>query len=135
MYAVQTMYGSERFRRRITKLPKTHPDADEAQRIDLARDGFAGCLPGLPEEMVGDLFEYFHDRNAPLLQDDHRLGEYSARIGAVIDLFLGNYDHDADPLTMADWQFIRESIDAFALEMDMNTVNYIMALVVDKGAL
>lgn len=129
------MYGSERFRRRITKLPKTHADATPAQRIDMARDGFAGCLTGLPEGMVDDLFEYFHDKSAPLLQTDQTLGEYSVRLGAIIDLFLSNYDHQTDPVSPEDWEFVRETVDVFAVDMDMETVNYIMGLIVEKGVL
>lgn len=129
------MYGSERFRRRITKIPRSHPDATEADRVAIARSGFAGCLAGFPEEMVDDLFAYFHDQNAALLQQNGTLDQYSDRLGAALDLFLLDYDTEADPLTRKDWQFVRESIDTFAVEMDMNVVNYVMALIVEKRLL
>jgi hypothetical protein len=129
------MYGSERFRRRITRLPKTHGEAGAAERIDLARAGFAGCLTILPEAMVDDLFEYFHDKNAPLLQSNDTLGQYSNRMGSIIDLFLSNYDHETDLVSREDWEFVRETIDVFAVDMDMDTVNYVMSIIVEKGAL
>ena len=131
----QVMYGSERFRRRLLKLPRSHPDATPQERIDLARSGFAGCLTGFPEGLVEDLFDYFHDKNAPLLQADGTLPEYSERMGAMLDLFLLNYDNEGDPLSREDWQFVRDSIDAFAVDMDMDVVNYVMALILEKGAL
>ncbi|TVQ41113.1 MAG: hypothetical protein EA384_01180 [Spirochaetaceae bacterium] len=129
------MYGSERFRRRLLKIPRTHPDASPEQRVDLARSGFAGCLSGFPEGLVDDLFEYFHDKNAPLLQANATLPEYGERMGALLDLFLLDYDVQGDPLPREDWEFIRDSIDAFAVDMDMDVVNYVMALIVEKGAL
>lgn len=129
------MYGSERFRRRIAKIPKSHPDATEAQRIDIARSGFAGCLAGFPEGLVDDLFEYFHDRNAALLQQNGTLDRYSDRLGAALDLFLLDYDTGTDPFSREDWEFVRESVNAFAVEMDMNVVNYVMALIVEKRLL
>ena len=129
------MYGSERFRRRMLKLPRSHPDATPQQRIDQARSGFSACLSGFPEGLVDDVFEYFHDKNAPLLQADGTLPEYSERMGAMLDLFLLDYDVSGDPLTHEDWQFVRDTVDTFAVDMDMDVVNYIMALIVEKGAL
>ena len=119
----------------MLKLPRTHPDASPEERIDLARAGFAGCLSGFPAGLVDDLFEYSHDKNAPLLQADGTLPEYSERLGAMLDLFLQDYDKQGDPLSREDWEFVRESIDAFAVDMDMNVVNYVMALIVEKGIL
>lgn len=64
--------------------------------------------------------------------DDHI--DRAEGLADVVDLLCEDYDEREDPIEQADWPVIRDAFSAYATELDMRTVNYIMRLVVDHRA-
>lgn len=48
------------------------------------------------------------------------------------EVFLGDYDTEADPLQPDDWHLIRDIINEEAGELDMQTVEYVMGLITER---
>jgi len=51
----------------------------------------------------------------------------------IVDLFNEEYDEVNDPLNEADWIYIRNMVDSCAEDLNLDTITYIMRLVVDRG--
>jgi len=127
------MFHSSGFQKRLRKIDSSVDRGGEQRRIDEIRDAFSASLSALPEPMRAELFDHFSSK--------YRADESSYTVddaiflGDVIDLFTGAYDDERDPLDADDWDFVKDIIDENALELDMDTINYVMKLVVDKGAI
>ncbi|WP_455381737.1 hypothetical protein [Salinispira pacifica] len=127
------MFASERFRRRVNRIRKEFRNASEEDvQRELLR-AFDLVLSHIPEDMRADLFQYFLDRRPERTDRFPDLLAYSEYLGDVIDLFNLDYDEEHDPLLPDDWEYIRDTVSDFALDLDMNLVNYVMQLVVAKG--
>lgn len=127
------MFQSSGFQKRLRKIDSSVDRGDEQRRIDEIREAFSASLSSLPEPMRAELFDHFSgkyraDESSYTVDDAIFLGD-------VIDLFTGTYDDERDPLDREDWDFVKDIIDENALELDMDTINYVMKLVVDKGAI
>lgn len=127
------MFQSSAFQKQLRKIDSTAADKDEDRVVEEVRSAFEHSLSFLPEPMQAELFDFFSrkyraDASSYTVDDALFLGE-------VIDLFTGEYDDEKDPFDSEDWDFVKDSIDENALELDMQIVNYVMKLVVDKGAL
>ena len=129
------MFASERFRRRMNRVRKDFRQAEEEEiRREIAH-AFDLVLSHLPEDLRIDLFDYLMERYPERTGTYAGLFDYAEYLGDVIDLFNLEYDEQADPLFREDWDYIRDSVSDFALELDMDLVNYVMQLVVAKGFL
>lgn len=127
------MFQSTAFQKRLRKIDAGATKQDEEQLIEEVRSAFESSLSFLPGPMQAELFDFFSRKyradTASYTVDD------ALFLGEVIDLFTGEYDEEKDPFDREDWDFVKDSIDENALELDMQLVNYVMKLVVDKGAL
>jgi hypothetical protein len=127
------MFQSHAFKKRLRKLDNGGPAAPAEQREAEIREAFLSALPGLPEPMQAELFDFFSRKYRA--EPDVYTVDDAFFLGEVIDLFAGDYDEQADPLDSEDWDFLKDIIDENAVELDMQLVNYVMKLVVDKGVL
>jgi hypothetical protein len=124
------MFQSRAFQKRLRKIDAS---ADTDRFIGDVQAAFASTLAFLPEPMQAELFDYFAGKYRAV--EDRYTVDDALFLGEVVDLFTGEYDEESDPLDDEDWDFVKDVIDENALELDMETMNYVMKLVVDKGAL
>ncbi|MFP4566695.1 MAG: hypothetical protein ACLFNX_09355 [Spirochaetaceae bacterium] len=127
------MFQSNGFRKRLRKIDSSVDRDDGPRRIDEIRGAFSASLSFLPEPMRAELFDHFSAKYRA--EASSYTVDDALFLGDVIDLFSGAYDDEQDPLDAEDWDFVKDIIDENALELDMDTINYVMKLVVDKGAL
>jgi hypothetical protein len=127
------MFQSSGFLKRLRKIDSSVDRGDEQRRIDEIRDAFSASLSSLPESMRAELFDHFSSKYRA--DESSYTVDDAVFLGDVIDLFTGGYDDERDPLDADDWDFVKDIIDENALELDMDTINYVMKLVVDKGAI
>lgn len=125
------MFVSQRFLGRLAKLRKAHREAALAEQVDLVHDAFCGMLTGLPEQMVEEVFELVTDRILERAGEDTIFIDEATYLADVADLLTLQYDEENDPLHPDDWELIGDVVNDYALDLDMETVNYIMKLVVD----
>jgi len=125
------MFISERFLARLAKLRKSHREAPREEQIETVREAFLGMMSGLPGEMAEEIFELVADQiNARSDQSTPFIDE-AKYLADVADLFALQYDEKNDPIHADDWRLIGEIVNDYAFDLDMTTVNYVMALVVD----
>lgn len=75
-------------------------------------------------ELCAGVVPRFDDRDA-LVQ----------RLADLVDLLWMEYDGDADPLERQDWEVVRDVVDEYAPELEMDLVQYVMERVVEHRAL
>lgn len=125
------MFVSERFLARLAKLRKTHREAPREEQQELVRSAFLGMLNGLPGSMGEEIYELIVERIDQRSDGSTPFVDEAKYLADVADLFALQYDDENDPIHQEDWQLIGEIVNDYALDLDMPTVNYVMALVVD----
>ncbi len=125
------MFSSDRFLKRLAKLRKEHREAPTEEQIKLTRPLFIGFLRSLPPQMADELFDVFNDRIVERMGDDELYFDAAQYLADVADLFAEQYDTDHDPLVQEDWPLVSQIVNDFAVDLDMETVNYVMQLVVE----
>jgi hypothetical protein len=125
------MFVSERFLGRLAKLRKQHREAPRDEQIELVREAFLSMMSGLPERMPEDVFELITDRISERSTGDDVFIDEAKYLADVADLFAHQYDEENDPIHPDDWELIGDIVNDYALDLDMETVNYVMKLVVD----
>lgn len=125
------MFQSRTFQKQLQKIDASGESTERF--LDDVQAAFASTLPFLPEPMQAELFDFFSRKYRA--DEEHYTLDDALFLGEIVDLFTGEYNEETDPLDDEDWDFVRDVIDENALELDMQTVNYVMKLVVDKGAI
>jgi hypothetical protein len=128
------MHPSERFLHKLRRIKK---EGDEHLAAPALREqvdaAFRHSISGMPPEMVEELFQHFYDRAVPEDTPFYIAIERLEVLGDVVDLLNNDYDDEADPFTAADWEAVRDIVSSYAVDLDMNLVNYVMTRVVEHG--
>ena len=127
------MHASERFLHKLRRLKKQGEEIDADALRGQVDHAFSHSLPGIPSEMVQELFAHFYDRAVPDDTPFYIAVERLEVLGDVIDLLSSDYDDEADPIPPEDWQAIRDIVSSYAVDLDMGLVNYVMKRVLDHG--
>ncbi len=123
------MFSSDRFLKIAHKYLKEHRETDsEVEKLDSLCDLARGRMDHLPAELTDELLDHFRDRVEEHGDGPERLARHLAD---VVDLFKGEYDEQNDPFDRRDWEAVGSAVSDTALDLDMDTVNYVMRLVVD----
>ena len=125
------MFISERFLARLAKLRKSQREAPRDEQIAVVRDAFLGMMSGLPGEMAEEVFELVTDQINARSDESTPFIDEAKYLADVADLFALQYDEKNDPIHPDDWRLVGEIVNEYAFDLDMTTVNYVMALVVD----
>lgn len=121
------MFHSRGFTARAARLRKDHRD-DPAALAGALEELLVSSLRHIPEQMSREIAGH-----CLATRDDDE-----ARIQALadmVDLLHQQYDEQADPLSTADWALLRDCVDEYAHDLDMNLVQYVMERVVSHKAL
>ena len=98
---------------------------NETDRIALEiRENMARFAP-VPKDMGEELADYF----LPSPVDEESI--YKAE--EILELFSGTWIPVDSALADDDWEFLKEQVNAWAVEMDMDTVTDVMRAVVERG--
>lgn len=114
------------FERSCKQLRKKYNFENSPELVLELNEMFTKSL-GQPEDMALDLFEHVLDRKD--LEDSHIV-----RLSDMVDLFQMNYDDGFNSLEIDDWKYMKDLVNGWALEMDMDIVTYVMQHIVDAGA-
>lgn len=125
------MFVSQRFLGRLAKLRKEHRTDPLDRQLELVHEAFRGMITGLPEAMVEEVYELITDRILERAEDGAIFIDEAEYLADVADLLTLQYDEENDPLHPDDWELIGDLVNDYALDLDMETVNYVMKLVVD----
>lgn len=121
------MFHSQNFLAQERHLHKTYtPNTEEY--FTALREIMDRHLRQFPESLVTDLLDH-------AVANSEDAEQLVTRIADTIDLLWMQYDDQNDPFTQNDWHFVRELVDAYAVELEMPLVQYIMERVVEHDAL
>ena len=118
--------NTNEFERSCKQLRKKYNFENSPELTDELQELFIKSL-GQPEDMALDLFEHVLDGQD--LEDTHVV-----RLSDLVDLLQMNYDEGFNRLGIDDWKYLKDLVNGWAMEMDMDIVTYVMQNVVDAGA-
>ncbi|POQ99069.1 hypothetical protein AU468_10650 [Alkalispirochaeta sphaeroplastigenens] len=121
------MFHSQKFLTQCRKVPlQAFLSAGTEQ--DQLESLFARFLGAVPRELARDLLDH-------TLETAGTRDEAQQKLADLVDLFWLQYDDAADPLTFPDWELLRETVNTWAQELDIDLVQYIMERVLTHKAL
>jgi hypothetical protein len=88
------------------------------------RDVMIRCSP-IPHDMAEEIAAFFLDE--PIDEES----VYKSQ--EILEILEGTWISRDSALTDDDWDFLKEQVNAWALDMDMGIVTGVMKLVVDRG--
>ncbi len=98
---------------------------DEDELRDSLREHSRRVIGG-PEGFADELFAWF-------LADRPDDAEAAEKLSLIPDMLDGRFEDRWDIYTPEDWEMLRDLVNGYAREMDMDDVTNIMRLVVDRG--
>jgi hypothetical protein len=129
------MYASNIYSKKLKAIRKKTDEVPEEQLMARVRDAFFSAMGNLPDRMKHDLFNSCVERYVSEKDRYKSFFEMAYYLGRLVDLFDRQYDDVNYPLEEADWEIIRILVDENAGEMDIETVQYIMNVLLSKGML
>ncbi len=129
------MFTSERFLGRLAKLRKQYREAPAEEQVALVRTAFVGMLRALPGSLAEEIYEIVSERLLERSDPGEPFIDSAKYLSDVADVFAMQYDDKADPVEAEDWRLIGEIVNDYALDLEMDLVNYIMSRVVDHHGL
>ncbi len=125
---------SDRFSSQVLKIEKKNRNLGEKESTEALKQTFFSHIKSLPEELKYDFFEYFYDQFEREENPKYGFYEFSSKLRSIIELFNFEFDPKEDNYIMnEDWDFIKETVSDYALDLDDQTLTYIMRFVVEKG--
>lgn len=118
--------NTNEFERSCKQLRKKYNFENSPELNEELKELFIKSL-GQPEDLALDLFDFVLDGKD--LEDSNVI-----RLSDLVDLFQMNYDDSFNNLAKDDWVYLKDLVNGWALEMDMDIVTYVMQNVVDAGA-
>ena len=93
---------------------------------------FVQSLSGLPIEMLDELFEV--PFSSPITSEEE-LQQQAETLPDLTELLLESSDERREPFTREQWHQIGEIVSDFGIELDESLLTYVMAKVVERGAI
>ncbi len=125
------MFHSRNFigqcRRALRGQPKLIPD--QLQQIE---ELTVRHVPGVPRDLARDLFAALTDTP---VQSAEEIETLIQTLADMVDLFAQQYDDNADPFGTREWEILRDLVDSYAQELDVEVIQYVMERVVSHKAL
>ena len=118
--------GVNKFERSCKQLQKKYHFKNTPQLLDELKVLFSENL-GQPGDLALDVWDYVLDCGD--LEDSHIL-----RLSDMVDLFQMDYDDRFNSLSRDDWKYLKDLVNGWAAEMNMDIVSYIMQRIMDRGA-
>jgi hypothetical protein len=127
------MFASESYWKKIDRIRKNCPEGLEDKTMAVIREAFFFQIKHLPSSLRHSLFNHYVERFYERADEYKDFFEVAYFLGGLVDLFNKEYDEEADPLAAEDWSVVRDLVNESAPEMDLETLTYVMRLLLSKG--
>ncbi len=125
------MDTGDRLYKRMQSTVHSHTLSTEEKKDRLKQD-FMQSVAGVPVEMLDELFEVIFVAPDPSQEELLRQAE---AIPELSELLLESFDERRDPFSREQWHQIGEIVSDFGVELDESLLTYVMAKVVERGAI
>lgn len=113
------------FYRGLKKIKKNY-FRDKGQDIERDIKNLLYKNLDVDEGLCDDLYYRYCDGSENIFDSAEILAD-------LVDVFNGQYDEVIDPLKEEDWVYIKNIVNASAEDMNMESMTYIMKLLVERG--
>lgn len=127
------MTRSDYYYKKAKQTIQNRGSKTEDQVIADLRDVLFEFLPSLPASLRHDIIHYYLDRWLDRPEAERSLYDLAEAPRGFVDLFHGDLqalDRDFEP---EEWMLVKETLDASAGEMDMDLLEKIARLLVERG--
>jgi len=121
------MQPTDKFRTDLDQAARRSGGKGEAAEVEALRVFFFRSFPKIGDEAKSSLFAAYLERRR---MSPGTASAWLSGVGSVLML-----DYDGTPFEKADWAELREAVVLEEESLDMELLEYVMALVVDHGAL
>lgn len=126
------MLPSDVYYKRAKQVLKNGQDKAEDQLVAEIRDVLIDSMRDLPSSLQHDIFNFYYDKYLELDNPDKNLYTLCELPMDMLDFLRADIKGDELAFTDEEWAMIREGINATADEMDLETLNRLMTILVDK---
>ncbi|WP_028972854.1 hypothetical protein [Spirochaeta cellobiosiphila] len=130
------MSNTHRFEQQLKQLKKRLFQENLTNITDEVGVIFKDSLKRYPEDFVKEI--YLHFRPSLLIAEGEanwdKYFDLTAKLMDVIDLLNEEYSPESSLLEDSFWQFLGAIINDFAEDLDLDTLQFIMKILVDKKA-
>lgn len=121
------MQPTDKFRTDLDATLRRLEAQTERVRLEAVRSYFYREFPSVTVEVKSALFTTFLEA---WRGDQERAKAWLGSVGSILHM-----DYDGMPMSKEEWTEIRDSVALDAGELDLDLLGYVMALVVDHGAM
>lgn len=121
------MQPTDKFRTDLDQAARRAAGRGEAAEVEALRSFFFRSFPGVGREALSSLFAAYLERRR---SRPNAAAGWLAGVGSVLMM-----DYDGTLFDKADWEELREAVALEEEDLDIDLLEYVMALVVDHGAL
>jgi len=121
------MQPTDKFRTDLDQAARRAAGKGEKTEIEALRTFFFRSFPKVGDEAKSALFASYLERRRDSAE---KAAAWLAGVGSVLLM-----DYDNTPFSKADWADIREAVVLEEEALDLELLEYVMALVLDHGAL
>lgn len=121
------MQPTDKFRTDLDQAARRAAGRGEAAEVEALRAFFYRSFPKIGEEAKSSLFAAYLERRRA---SPGTASAWLSGVGSVLMM-----DYDGTPFEKADWAELREAVVLEEENLDMDLLEYVMALVVEHGAL
>lgn len=125
------MDAGDRLYKRVQSTVHSRSLSLEAKKAQLKQE-FVQSVSGLPAEMLDELFEVLF--SSPLSSEEELL-QQAETLPDLTELLSESFDERRDPFTREQWHQIGEIVSDFGIDLDESLLTYVMAKVVERGAI
>ena len=122
-----------RFDSLVRYISKGAREKTSRQVISELHEAFVSCLPQLPEDLKHDIAYYFEDLS--MKKGDSPVSFLAEKLNEVLYLFEEDYHHVTETFTRDDWEYLKNVVSDFALDMDQERLTYIMRCITSRGVI
>jgi hypothetical protein len=123
----------DRFESLVRYISKESGAKTSAQVIGELHDAFVSCMPDLPEDLKYDIAHYFEHIFSQKVENDASL--YAKKLNETLYLLEQEYGRVEETFTRDDWEYLKDVVSDFALEIDHQKLTYIMQQITSRGIL
>jgi len=122
----------DRFNSLARYIEKNAGNKNGKQTITDLHNAFVSCVPELPEDLKHDIAYYFEETYARE-NAEHSASLYAMKLNEVLYLFELEYERVEETFSREDWEYFKNVVDDFALEIDQERLTYIMRKITSRG--
>lgn len=120
---------SKFYTKSISKVFKKNYDKDISKFKSEFEPIFIDCFKILPEDVSSELFSRF------VTYSKREFKDALYNLCNVFELFEQNYDIENDPLNEEEWEYLKLIINDSNEELDIDTVKYMMQVMLDLSVI